>query len=212
MFSHRFFAFLLTLLLVFGISGGALAAEVDSDSAYCFSQGDFTGEEPLVGICVMELPDAAAGTVLLGQRVVQPGDILTAEQLSSLTFSPVRTQEDAEAVVTYLPIYDSRVAPAATVCISIRGKEDKIPVAQDTTLETYKNLPNEGTLKVSDPEGQQLTFTLVRSPRRGEVALREDGTFLYTPKKNKVGVDSFTFTAADPAGNVSRRQRSLCRS
>ena len=204
MFSHRFFAFLLTLLLVFGISGGALAAEVDSDSAYCFSQGDFTGEEPLVGICVMELPDAAAGTVLLGQRVVQPGDILTAEQLSSLTFSPVRTQEDAEAVVTYRPIYDSRVAPAATVCISIRGKEDKIPVAQDTTLETYKNLPNEGTLKVSDPEGQQLTFTLVRSPRRGEVALREDGTFLYTPKKNKVGVDSFTFTAADPAGNVSR--------
>ena len=34
--------------------------------------------------------------------------------------------------------------------------------------------------------------------------LREDGTFTYTPKKNKVGVDSFTFTAADPAGNVSR--------
>ena len=32
----------------------------------------------------------------------------------------------------------------------------------------------------------------------------EDGSFTYTPKKNKVGVDSFTFTAADPAGNVSR--------
>ena len=34
--------------------------------------------------------------------------------------------------------------------------------------------------------------------------LREDGTFLYTPKKNKVGVDSFTYTAADPTGKVSR--------
>jgi hypothetical protein len=32
----------------------------------------------------------------------------------------------------------------------------------------------------------------------------EDGTFTYTPKKNKVGVDSFTYTATDPAGNVSR--------
>ena len=31
-----------------------------------------------------------------------------------------------------------------------------------------------------------------------------DGSFTYTPKKNKVGVDSFTYTAADPAGNVSR--------
>ena len=34
--------------------------------------------------------------------------------------------------------------------------------------------------------------------------LSPDGSFCYTPKKNKVGVDSFTFTATDPAGNVSR--------
>ena len=44
----------------------------------------------------------------------------------------------------------------------------------------------------------------MRQPRRGTVELREDGSFTYTPKKNKVGVDSFTFTATDPAGNVSR--------
>jgi hypothetical protein len=49
-----------------------------------------------------------------------------------------------------------------------------------------------------------MTYTLVRQPRRGDVELRSDGSFLYTPKKNKVGVDSFTFTAADPAGKVSR--------
>ena len=35
--------------------------------------------------------------------------------------------------------------------------------------------------------------------------IREDGTFTYTPKKNKVGVDSFVFTATDPAGKVSRQ-------
>lgn len=34
--------------------------------------------------------------------------------------------------------------------------------------------------------------------------VRADGTFVYTPRKNKVGIDSFTFTATDPAGNVSR--------
>ena len=34
--------------------------------------------------------------------------------------------------------------------------------------------------------------------------LREDGSFLYTPKKNKVGTDSFTYTATDTAGNISR--------
>ena len=36
------------------------------------------------------------------------------------------------------------------------------------------------------------------------MVIREDGSFHYTPRKNKVGVDSFTYTAADPAGNVSR--------
>lgn len=70
-------------------------------------------------------------------------------------------------------------------------------------METYKNLPNEGLLSFSDPEGDALTFSLVRAPKRGEVVLREDGSFLYTPKKNKVGTDSFTYTAADTAGNVS---------
>ena len=33
--------------------------------------------------------------------------------------------------------------------------------------------------------------------------LAADGTFTYTPKRNKVGEDSFTFTATDAAGNES---------
>ena len=34
--------------------------------------------------------------------------------------------------------------------------------------------------------------------------IQPDGSFTYTPRKNKVGVDSFLYTAADPAGKVSR--------
>ena len=41
--------------------------------------------------------------------------------------------------------------------------------------------------------------------------IREDGSFTYTPKKNKVGTDSFTFTATDPAGNVSREATVIVR-
>ena len=84
------------------------------------------------------------------------------------------------------------------------SRKNEAPTAEDSMVETYRNLPNEGLLPVSDPEGETLTFTLTRAPRRGEVILRDDGSFLYTPEKNKVGTDSFAFTAADPAGNVSR--------
>lgn len=198
---------LLSLLLVLGcaltLAAPALAAEVDCEATYCFTPQDFS-EEELSGICITALPHAQTGTVMLGSRVLRPGDILTAQQVEQMTFSPLKTEEDQVAEMEYLAIYENRVEPAAVMTLSIRGKEDKAPVAQDSALETYKNLPGEGKLLANDPEEQALTYTLVRAPRRGDVQLREDGSFTYTPKKNKVGVDSFTYTAADPAGNVSR--------
>ena len=204
MFPKRIVCLLALLACLAGTAVPAYGAETDCDTTYCFSAGDFSQDAALTGICITGLPDAATGTIMLGARVLQPGDILTAAQLAEMTFSPLLTQADQEAVVTYLPIYADRVEATATMSISVLGKTDQAPVAEDSAIETYRNLPNEAQLKVKDPEGQALTYTVTRQPKRGEVAIREDGSFIYTPKKNKVGVDSFTYTAADPAGNVSR--------
>ncbi len=183
---------------------GVAALEVDCDSKYCFTSEDFS-KDSLQGVCITGLPDSNCGTVMLGQRVIRCGDILTADQLEQLTFHPLRTETDTQANVSYLPIYEDKVEKTVTMTISIRGKQDRAPVAEDSVLETYKNLPNSGTLKVHDPEGAPLIYTVTRSPKRGDVTINEDGTFTYTPKKNKVGTDSFTYTATDPAGNVSRQ-------
>ena len=187
------------------LSVPAMAAQVDSDQVYCFSETDFApGDDTLTGICITALPDSASGTVLLGSRVIRPGDVLTAQQLQQMTFAPVRSEESSEAQVSYLPVYADRVEAEAVMTISIHGKEDKAPVAEDSSLETYKNLAIDGKLKASDPEGQALTFTITRQSKRGTVEIHDDGSFTYTPKHNKVGTDSFTYTATDPAGNVSR--------
>ncbi|MBR3978166.1 MAG: cadherin-like domain-containing protein [Oscillospiraceae bacterium] len=204
MFRSRFICLMMAAACLASLGSVALAAQVDCDATYCFTPEDFSQEDAIAGICITQLPDAQSGTVLLGNRVIRQGDILTAEQVSQMTFAPLRTEEDRDAVVTYLPIYDNRVEKSTTMTIAVRGKEDKAPVAQDFALETYKNLPNQGKLKAADPENESLTYTLVRQPKRGEILLDADGSFTYTPKKNKVGVDSFTYTAADPAGNVSR--------
>lgn len=204
MFAKRFLSMLAALVLILGAAGTAAAAEVDCDAVYCFTEEDFSLEEAVSGICITGLPEAELGTVMLGTRVLRPGDILTAGQLQQMTFVPLRTEEDAAACVSYLPIYEGHVAPSATMTISIRGKEDKAPVAEDFAAETYKNLPLDGTLKVKDPEEQAMTYTVTRNPKRGEVTINPDGSFTYTPKKNKVGIDSFVYTATDPAGNVSR--------
>ena len=204
MFRIRFVCLALVLCCLLSLGSIAMAAEVDCDAAYCFTPEDFSENDALTGICITALPDADTGTVLLGSRVIRTGDILTAQQLSQMTFSPLYTADDRDAVVTYLPIYQDRVEAAATMSIAVRGKQDNAPIAEDFSIETYKNLPNEGQLKVSDPEGDTMTYSLIRQPKRGEVTLDANGSFLYTPKKNKVGVDSFTYTATDPTGNVSR--------
>lgn len=191
------------LLCLSALAGTAAAAEVESGASYCFSPADFSPEENLTGICITDLP-GAEGVLTLGTRVLQKGDILTAEQISQMTFSPASTETDREVAVGYLPIYKTHVAEETQMTLSIRGKEDKAPVAEDHAAETYKNLPLTGKLKVTDPEGQSMTYTVTRQPKRGTLEIHEDGTFTYTPRKNKVGVDSFLYTATDPAGKVSR--------
>ena len=193
--------FLSALLALALLAVPVAAAEVESGGVYCFSAGDFS-DETLTGICVTRVPDN--GAVLLGDRIIRAGDILTAGQVEQMTFSPTATEVNREAVMTYLPIYPDRVEAARTMAIAVLGREDLSPVAEDSALETYKNLPVEGRLMASDPEEQALTYALTRQPRRGTVTIREDGSFTYEPKKNKVGVDSFTYTATDPAGHVSR--------
>lgn len=159
-------------------------------------------EGEMTGICITALP-RTAGTLYLGQRALRPGDVLTAEQAAQMTFAPLG--ESVETVqIGYLPILADGVAEETAMTISIHGRENKMPVAEDSALETYKNLEITGKLKATEPEGETMTFTITRPPKRGSVEIGEDGSFTYTPKKNKIGIDSFTYTASDPAGKTSR--------
>lgn len=204
MFRIRFLSAVTAVLCLGCAILPAAAAEVDCDSTYCFSAEDFSSENPVTGICITGLPESSLGAVMLGSRVLRPGDILTADQASQMTFCPLRTETDRDALVEYLPVLSGHVQSSDVMTISIRGKEDKAPVAEDSALETYKNLAVTGKLKVSDPEGEAMTLAVIRQPKRGTLELKEDGSFTYTPKKNKVGVDSFVYTATDTAGKVSR--------
>ena len=192
MLFHRTAACAAAILLCAGLLG--VSASADGGAAV------FAPD--LTGICVTSVPEE--GAVMLGSRVIRRGDVLTSDQARALTFTCPEQEYDVRAVMEYLPVGPEGVGTEAELVFSIRGKKNEAPAAEDSRLETYKNLPNEGMLSCTDPEGDALTFTLTRPPKRGEVILREDGSFLYTPKKNKVGTDSFTFTATDSAGNVSK--------
>jgi hypothetical protein len=53
----------------------------------------------------------------------------------------------------------------------------------------------------SDADGDALSVTLTRSPGNGQVALRPDGSFTYTPRVGFSGVDRFDYQAGDGTGS-----------
>ena len=65
MFRFRALCLLVALACVLSLSTVAMAAEVDCDTAYCFSSADFSQEDTLTGICRSaihaDLPSPADG-------------------------------------------------------------------------------------------------------------------------------------------------------
>ena len=55
----------------------------------------------------------------------------------------------------------------------------------------------------TDKERSRLTAVLASKPRRGTVALKADGSVVYTPKRNLTGLDTFTYRARDAQGALS---------
>ena len=205
--SRRGICFCLTLALILCCALPVAAAEkpaVSYGEAYCFVPADFQGEfsHEVAGIFVTGVPAMTVGQVRLNDRVIRAGDVLSAEQVSAMVFQPA-TRETTVATISYMPIFENSVEKETTMTISIRGNDKTAPTVENTSFETYKNLAKEGALTAADPEGSAVTYTIVKQPKRGDLAVNADGTFTYTPKKNKVGKDSFTFTATDEAGNVS---------
>lgn len=178
--------------------------ELFTDCEYNFTGSEFvcslSGD--MEGIYVNSVPEADVCCLCLGQRVIRAGDFLPQSALDQLVLRPVG-QDDAVAAISYMAIADGKLDQEAEFTMQIKSVKDEAPVAEDSALETYKNIANTGTLRASDPEGSTLTYTIQTRPKRGSVEIREDGTFLYTPKKNKVGEDCFTYTATDAAGNTS---------
>lgn len=199
------------LLALFVLAGSmtlpaaAQVRTVDPTAQFCFSQDDFTSAAA-DGIFLTSVPQETLATVRYGSRVLKAGDALPTEALGDLTLE-AKCVTAQEVTIGYCTLSDGVLSGVQELKLSILPKEDQPPTAEDGSLETYKNIAGSGTLSAADPEGKPLTYNLVKEPKRGSVELHEDGTFTYTPDKNKVGKDSFTYTVTDSGGNTSEEAK-----
>lgn len=64
-----------------------------------------------------------------------------------------------------------------------------------------EDIPLAGTLSTSDKDvGDTISFLLATAPKHGVVAIKQDGSYLYTPQRDFFGSDSFSVIASDSVG------------
>lgn len=167
----------------------------------CFLRG--LNLSKLSTVRLTQLPSAAQGTLCLGKNALSAGALLSAEELSNLTFEPASKAiqnasfsfEVNECGVQYLcRLYTLERANASP-------SVGAVPTLS-TKLSTHKNIPLTGRFYADDPEGDEMTFEIAVPPRYGSIRVFGD-SYTYLPFPNYSGADSFSYVARDRYGNYS---------
>ena len=136
--------------------------------------------------------------------ITQPIHGVLSGHLPHVIYTPDINFDQIEQFTYY--VFDGQTASQpAQVFIKVNRINDQ-PVALDSYLEVLANNDLQGTMLAEDPDtNDDLRFSITRNPVKGEVIMTNPytGQFLYYPKSNVSGADSFMFQVMDISGAYS---------
>lgn len=143
--------------------------------------------------------DAGTGLAVIGYTQPSAGSlVLGADQ--ALTYTPAAGFVGVDGFAYTVRDAQGGTATAeVTVTVALPNAP---PLARDDTAQT---MAGSGTVipviaNDNDPDGDALTITGLSMPSFGAVEVTPDQQVRYQPQGGFVGVDSFTYTVADPRG------------
>jgi VCBS repeat-containing protein len=103
---------------------------------------------------------------------------------------------------------DAELVEGGQLLVMRNPPPNEAPVAVadsfDATEDTPLSIAAPGVLaNDTDADANALTATLVTNAANGNVVLNADGSFVYTPNANFVGLDTFTYSARDAGTTAS---------
>ena len=173
-----------------------------------FTEEDFlnaTGAENIQSITVLTLPDAASGTLKLGDASIYENQTIDRKNLDMIVFRPCT---DVIASTGFdVKVNTGKEEYTITCQVKMTEFLNAAPViaTDDLSLRTKANVTYYGKLSASDADKDTLSFEITSSPKHGNVSITDPvgGSFKYTPTEGYAGKDSFTYHVRDEYGNYS---------
>ncbi|HEY8403578.1 MAG TPA: Ig-like domain-containing protein [Flavobacteriales bacterium] len=100
---------------------------------------------------------------------------------------------------TYTVCDDEGACDSATLTFFVVNP-DEFPIAQNDyfTLDEGTTFSGNAAANDSDPDGDELTYTVHTDAQHGTFVLNSDGTFTYTPDEYYYGQDTVIYSVCDP--------------
>lgn len=88
-----------------------------------------------------------------------------------------------------------------------RAAANAPPESSDVDLDATEDTSATLNLKATDPDGNTVTFRLLKGPKSGEATLTSSGQLIYTPKPDFHGDDGLSFEITDGKARVTHKVR-----
>ena len=173
----------------------------------CFKDTDFKcalAIENFGSLTITELPKSSEGTLLFAGRRVREGQTIKRKNIASLVFVP-SSKSVTESKFKFT--IEGACGGQELVCtMKFIEKVNYAPTADtEETVLTQASISLFERMYAKDPEGDVLTYMVVRYPKYGTLKFSEDsGKYKYTPLGEYVGEDSFIYVVRDEYGNYTK--------
>ena len=157
-------------------------------------------------ITITALPPQSSGALMLGSTPVSVNQSVSAANLNYLRFVP--SDNCRETTFRFKAGSEYSMECAIRTVTSVNFAPEADIAASASALWTQRDISIYGSLGGSDPEGDNMTFEIIKYPKSGLLTLTDEavGNYKYTPYDGFTGSDTFTYVIFDEYGNYSNEQ------
>ncbi|MCL1857934.1 MAG: S-layer homology domain-containing protein [Oscillospiraceae bacterium] len=155
-------------------------------------------------ITITKLPDFDEGVLTLGGSEILEGQTISRENIQYIRLIPYPNR--IGTIKFHFKNTEDTTQNSSMKCIvSVLESLHFSPSANDVNITTQKNIPVFKSMDGNDPDDDDINYRIVKGPKNGflEISNSSTGNFVYRPKNNFTGTDSFVYQIQDEYGNLS---------